>query len=85
MKMKATEDVVRIVVFGLLALGLLSGVGCASSSKLVRELAKDPATVQLTVTTLHGTVSLTRVNPRTNSVSHSINADGSVRVGDVVK
>ena len=67
----------------LAALAMVAAaVGCASQSKLVRELAKDPATVQLTITSLHGTIALTRVNPRTNSVAHSINADGSVRVGD---
>jgi len=70
------------IVGALLALGLLSGTGCVSGSKLVRELAKDPATVQLTVISLHGSVTLTRVNPRTNSAPHSINADGSVRVGE---
>ena len=64
---------------------LLFANGCASQAPLIRELAKDPATVQITVTSLYGTISLVRVNPKTNSMAHSINADGSVRVGDPSK
>lgn len=70
-----------IVIGGVIgALVILSG--CSSMPKIVRELAKDPATTHLTVTTIYGTINLTRVNAGTNTVAHSINSDGSLKVGN---
>lgn len=62
------------------AIFLLSG--CSSMPKIVRELAKDPSTAHLSVTTIYGTINVTRINANTNSVPHSINSDGSVKVGN---
>lgn len=72
----------------LLALCLCASVaitGCVSPTKhlaaMVKELAKDPATVNVRVTSIYGTVTFTRTAPTTNSLAHSINPDGTVTVG----
>lgn len=49
------------------------------ASKLARELGKDPATVNLSVTSLYGTVKLQRTNVGTNSTV-TISSDGTVTV-----
>lgn len=54
--------------------------GCVNTSKLVRELAKDPATVHLRITTIYGVIELDRTAPRTNSMPHTIK-DGTISVG----
>lgn len=64
----------------ILLLLLLSLSGCVSPSKLVRELAKDPATVHLRITTIYGVIELDRTAPRTNTLPHAIK-DGTISVG----
>lgn len=62
-----------------LAVGLLALSGCMSMSKLARELSKDPATVNLSLTTIYGNLRLVRTNPGTNSTV-SVSPDGTVSV-----
>ena len=54
--------------------------GCTSTPRIIRELAKDPATAHFRVTTIYGTIEVTRVNATTNSMPHEIKADGTVSV-----
>lgn len=73
----------KTIYYMLVALPLL--IGCSSPTKnlaaVVKELAKDPATVNIRITSIYGTVTFTRTAPSTNSMSHSINPDGTVTVG----
>lgn len=58
--------------------------GCISSkdmAKIVKELGNDPATVNIRVTTIYGTLTLTRTNPNTNTLPHSVQSEGIVNVG----
>lgn len=57
----------------------LAGTGCVNSS-LIRALAKDPATAHMRITTIYGTVEISRTNPGSNSPPHSVNADGTIKV-----
>lgn len=57
-----------------LALLSISLTGCTNLSKVVRELAKDPAAVEFNITTLYGTVVMKRAVPSTNHMS--ISRDG---------
>jgi hypothetical protein len=50
-------------------------------AKLVRELRNDPATVNVRITSVYGTITFTRTNPQTNGLAHSIAPDGTVTVG----
>lgn len=72
-------------VFPLTALVLVLGSGCISPSKdlaaTVKALANDPATVNVRITTVYGTVFFTRTAPTTNSLAHTIGPDGTVTVG----
>lgn len=64
----------------VMALALLSS-GCATRqmANLVSKLAKDPATVHLSITSIYGTVKLTRTNPQgTNAITTSVAPDGTV-------
>ena len=56
--------------------------GCMSNKldKVVKELAKDNATVNIRVTTVYGTLFFTRTNPNTNSAPHTVAPDGSVTI-----
>lgn len=50
----------------LAALTLLPASGCMSVPNLARELAKDPATVSITVNTIYGTLRFVRTVALTN-------------------
>jgi hypothetical protein len=65
----------------ILLLTLQQGCTTAALRGLTRELAKDPATVSLRITTVYGTVTFARANPGTNSLPHNVNADGTITVG----
>ena len=64
-----------------LLLGILCVVapGCASSSRLVRELSKDNASVVLNISTIYGTARLVRANPPPGGEA-TIGADGTLTV-----
>lgn len=47
---------------------LLATTGCVNLSKLVIALSKDPAALRLQLTTIHGTLNLSRAGANTNSV-----------------
>ena len=54
--------------------------GCVSASKLARELAKDPATVHVSIRSIYVNIEIDRANPMTNSLPHSVK-DGAIVVG----
>lgn len=71
----------RFVVCGALtAVACAPGVGCATAglSKVVAELAKDPATVSMTIIHPYGSVRWYRTNPQGQAVA--IGHDGSVDI-----
>lgn len=70
---------------GLIALSLALALamalsGCANLPKLIREVAKDPATFHLSVRSIYVTLELDRANPRTNTPPHTLK-DGVISVG----
>jgi hypothetical protein len=72
--------------FGCLAaLVLVCVTGCISPNKdlaaVIKQLAADPATVNLRVTSVYGSVYFTRTAPTTNSLAHTVGPDGTVTVG----
>lgn len=54
-------------------------VGCTSTKGLVRELAKDNASVVVNISTIYGTARLVRANPPPGG-SASITPDGTLQV-----
>lgn len=54
--------------------------GCVNTSKLVKALSSDPATVHLTVRSIYFTIELDRTSPRTNTLPHTVK-DGTITVG----
>ena len=66
----------------LLVLSLFTTAGCMGPgiSKALKELAKDPATVHLRVSSVYGVVEFSRTAPRTNSLPHTISPDGTITV-----
>jgi hypothetical protein len=66
-------------------LALLALTGCASVNKqmtaLVRELKNDPATAYVRIVTSAGVFEFVRTNPGSNTVPHSIDPNGTVKVG----
>lgn len=64
----------------LLAIALLLLPGCTSMSKVVEALGKDPATAHLRVTTIYGTIEVSRTNPQTNTIPHSVSDTGAITV-----
>jgi len=66
--------------FILCALLALAASGCVNSS-LIRALAKDPATAHMRITTIYGTVEISRTSPTTNTAAHKVSADGGISVG----
>lgn len=58
----------------------LATTGCVNSS-LIRALAKDPASAHMRITTIYGTVEVSRTNPGTNTAPHKVSADGAISVG----
>lgn len=75
--------IMKTMMIGLLCGALLCG--CVSGGALVRELAKDPATVSLRVTSVYGTIDYVRTNPGTNTAAHAIGPDGTVRIGEAAR
>lgn len=62
----------------LLVLPLIGG--CVNTSKLVRALSKDPASVHLSVKSIYANVDLTRVNPVANTPAYAVLPDGTISV-----
>ena len=74
----------------ILALVVLTTSGCGSLGKnldkAVTALGKDNASFHLRVTSLYGSVDLSRANPSaTNTLPHSVAVDGSITVGQTNK
>jgi len=65
----------------LILLTLVSASGCSSTniSKLAAQLKNDPATVNMSVQSVYGTIKFTRTNPGTNSTV-TVSPDGTVTV-----
>ena len=51
-----------------------------STAKVVQAMAKDPASVHVRVSTIYGTIDVTRTNPLTNTLAHTISPDGTITV-----
>ena len=66
-------------ILALTAALALAATGCVNSS-LIRALAKDPATAHMRITTIYGTVEISRTNPGTNTAPHAIKADGAIEI-----
>lgn len=64
----------------LLSLLPLMLCGCMNAGRLATALGKDPASVHVRITTIYGTVEVTRTNPNTNTAPHTIGTDGSIKV-----
>lgn len=58
-------------LLSLIAIALLCQ-GCVSVPKVIRESAKDPATVRLVIRSGTATVELERTNPNLNTLPHSL-------------
>lgn len=54
--------------------------GCLAPHKVVRELKDDPASFNLEVRSVYGTLRLTRSAPRTDSAPHVITPEGGITV-----
>jgi hypothetical protein len=69
----------------LLLLAALSCAGCSTTNvaRIIEAMGKDPATVHVSIRSVYGVVEIYRVNAGTNSVAHSINADGTITVEKV--
>lgn len=63
----------------LLLIPLLCLAGCVNLSKVIREAAKDPASVHVSVKSIYVTLEYDRTNPKTNSAPHVLK-DGVVEV-----
>jgi hypothetical protein len=74
MKTEKTEPKVMKRSAIILVIAAITLTGCTSLSNIVGELAKDPAAVEFTVTTIHGTLTMKRAVPSTNRMS--ISRDG---------
>lgn len=61
-----------------LALCLTFSMGCINLSKLTRELAKDPAALKVQLTTIHGSLNVSRAGSNTNSIQ--ITSQGEIVV-----
>ena len=67
----------------LALLAALTTAGCSTQKNLtalVKALGNDPATVNIRVTSIHGTVTFTRTNPGTNTLPHTLGPDGTITV-----
>ena len=67
----------KILLLPFLLLPIFNG--CVSTSKLTRELAKDPASAYISVQTIYGNIKIVRTNPSTNT-SVSITGEGDIQV-----
>lgn len=57
----------------------LTGCSTTNITKLVKELAKDPAIVTVRVSSVYGTVNFTRIGGHTNIVT--VTPDGTITTG----
>jgi hypothetical protein len=53
----------------LIALSLLFLTGCTGLNKTIRELAKDPATVAISVTTIYGNIQIVRTGNSNQTIT----------------
>jgi len=60
--------------------GLFSGCMSGNLNKVVQALGKDPATVHIRVSSIYGVIEVSRTNPSTNAVTHTIAPDGTITV-----
>lgn len=59
---------------------VLMACGCTTPASIVRAMGKDPASVHVKVSTIYGTIEVTRANPSTNTPPHSVSNDGAIKV-----
>lgn len=71
----------------VIGLGILafSCTGCFGPdvAKAIKAMGQDPATVHLRVSSVYGVVELSRTNPQTNSLPHTVSPDGTITVESV--
>jgi predicted small secreted protein len=74
----------RIPILVLLLVAACLTMGCFGPdvAKAMKELAKDPASVHLRVSSVYGVIEFTRTAPLTNTLAHSISPDGTITVTD---
>ena len=66
----------QLAVLATVTAILLLATGCMSMGKLVKELSKDPAAFKLQVTTIYGTLNMSRAGANTNSIK--ITSEGEI-------
>lgn len=73
-----------VFIVGILA---FSCTGCFGPdvAKALTAMGKDPATVHLRVSSVYGVVELSRTNPQTNSLPHTVSPDGTITVESVTQ
>ena len=64
----------------LLVSTLVSGCFGPDVAKAIKAMGNDPATVHLRVSSVYGVVELTRTNPGSNSLAHTVAPDGTITV-----
>lgn len=72
-----------LLLCSLLSALCFAGTGCAgrTTAQVVRALSADPASLHVRITSIYGTIEVARTAPRTNSMPHSIGADGTINAG----
>lgn len=68
-----------LIITSLLVI-MTSGCATQQMAKLAKQLKDDSATVQINIRTIYGTLYFSRTNPKTNTMPHSVTADGNVTV-----
>ena len=65
------------------AIAAFAMTGCATSgmNKMLSQLKNDPASFHVRVSSVYGTIELTRANPLTNSAAYTVSPDGTITVG----
>jgi hypothetical protein len=67
-------------ILPLLLIASLGCTGCFNVASAIKAMGKDPATVHLRVSSVYGVLELSRTNPQTNSLAHSVAPDGTITV-----
>lgn len=66
-----------------LAILVCLSTGCMSTKgldKVVSALGKDPASVHIRVSSIYGVIEISRTNPGTNGMTHTVSPDGTITV-----
>jgi hypothetical protein len=66
--------------FIIIAAALCSGCFGPDVAKAIQAMGNDSATVHLRVSSVYGVVELSRTNPHTNSLGHTVAPDGTITV-----